>query len=277
MNSSQVIWALIAILGVQAVTDVAVLGLGRREAVLSRWLPYLVSGAAGVLLATACLDLLPEAVRACGPGLGVWEVLLSSLLLLFCIQAVAHWLADRALVDPISPVPEPGQESHSHHSHTPHHHGDLASATKAKPGPLVFGSALHSAVDGVAIVAAFAGGRRAGWSAAIAVALHELPHRMGDFALLVHMGMPRRRAAQWAIGAGAMALVGGITVAGLGARWANFPWLLPVSAATFLYIALVDLVPELQANRRGNGIWWQIICLGAGAVLMSVLVHMPGE
>lgn len=75
MNSSQVIWALVAILCVQAVTDIAVLSLGRREAALARSLPFLVSGAAGVLLATACLDLLPEAVRVSGPGLAVWSTL----------------------------------------------------------------------------------------------------------------------------------------------------------------------------------------------------------
>ncbi len=277
MNSSQVLWALIAILGVQAVTDMAVLSLGRREALLSRWLPYLVSGAAGVLLATACLDLLPEAVRASGPGLAVWEILLSSLLLLFCLHAVAHWLTDRALVTPSTSVQANDAPLPPRHAHASHDHGHRVHASKATPGPLLFGSALHSAVDGVAIVAAFAGSRRAGWSAALAVGLHELPHRMGDFALLVHMGVPRRRAAQWAIAAGAAALVGGIAVASLGEHRANIPWLLPVSAATFLYIALVDLVPELQANRQGNGIWWQIVCLGAGAALVSALVHLPGE
>ena len=95
--------------------------------------------------------------------------------------------------------------------------------------------------------------------------------------MLVHMGMPRRRAAQLAIGAGAMAILGGLAVALLGQHRASVPWLLPVSAATFLYIALVDLVPELQANRRGHAIWWQIVCLGAGAAVMTILVHLPGD
>src|SRR5579875_3146383 len=94
LNTTQVLWALGAILGVQAVTDLGVIGLGRREALLSRGLPYLVSGAAGVLLATACLDLLPEAVRASGGSMAVWDVLLLTILLLFCVQAAAGKMTD---------------------------------------------------------------------------------------------------------------------------------------------------------------------------------------
>lgn len=275
MNPLQVLWALVAIVGVQAVTDIAVVTLGRREAAMSHWLPYLVSGAAGVLLATACLDLLPEAVHASGSGLGVWEILLGSLLALFCLQAAAHWLTDQAVLGPAETAST--KEVHRHVHGPIHDHGRRPSANRVSFLPLLFGSALHSGIDGVAIMAAFLGSRRAGWSAALAVGLHELPHRMGDFALLAHMGLPRRRAAQFAIGAGAMAIVGGLAVALLGEHHASVPWLLPISAATFLYIALVDLVPELQANHRGHGLWWQILCLGAGAALMTLLVHLPGE
>ena len=276
LNWSQLLWALAAILAVQATTDVAVVGLGRQEAAVARCLPYLVSGAAGVLLATACLDLLPEAVQVSGSGLGVWEILLGSLVTLFCVQAVAHGLTGEALhphgnnmmeADPLS----------AHSQSAGHAHGHLLPARRMTPLPLFLGSALHSSVDGVAIMAAFLGGRRAGWSAALAVGLHELPHRMGDFALLVHMGMTRRRAAQLAIAAGATAIAGGLVVALLGEHRANASWLLPVSAATFLYIALADLVPELQANRQGRGFWWQIVCLLAGAALTTALVHLPGE
>ncbi len=274
MNSSQVLWALVAILGVQSAAGLAVLTLGRRESVLAQWLPFLVSGAAGVLLSTACLDLLPEAVRAPGSGMFVWQCLLASLVALFCIQAIAHWFTDEALDTPADASKDAGSLHGHGHSHV-HHHGHPTK--KARPGALLLGSALHSTVDGVAIVAAFAAGPRAGWSAALAIGLHELPHRIGDFALLLHLGIPRRRAALLAVSAGGTALLGGLAVVFAGEHRTTPLWLLPVSAATFLYIALVDLVPELQATRRGSAIWGQIVCLAAGAALMAVLIQLSGE
>ncbi len=273
MNSSQVLWALVAILGVQSVAGLAVVGLGRRQLLLDRWLPYLVSGAAGVLLSTACLDLMPEAVKAQGPGMFVWRALLVSLVALFCVQAVAHWFTEDALGTSPNAGDVPLSPPDHRHGHLLHSHPRM----QARPGALLLGSALHSTVDGVAIVAAFAAGPRAGWSAALAIGLHELPHRIGDFALLLHLGLPQRRAGLLAVGAGAMALIGGLAVALAGEHQRSPLWLLPVSAATFLYIALVDLVPELQANRHGRAIWGQIVCLAAGAALMAVLVQLSGE
>src|SRR5579875_1955338 len=153
--------------------------LGRREQAVLKALPYLVSLAAGVLLATACLDILPEAVRAAGNGMGVWDLLLLSLLALFFVQVLARALE----ANPADPVPSDahvesagGEPSHSHH----HEHA-LRSAKRSR-GTLLLGAGLHSVVDGVAIAAAFAAGRGTGWSAALAVGLHEMPHRLGDFA-----------------------------------------------------------------------------------------------
>ena len=278
MTSPEALWALFAILVVQAVTDVAVLMLGRREAALLRSLPYLVSAAAGVLLATACLDLLPEALRTGGRTSGVWNVFLSSLLGLFCLQALGSDTGET-----FSPEHEARGEAATRirlseassdlylHGHT--HAGSRTRSTV----PLLFGSALHSAVDGLAIAAAFSAGRGAGWSAAAAVALHELPHRLGDFSLLLHRGKPRRDAALFAIGAGMMAFVGGLVVLAFGHYAQATRWLLPVSAASFLYIALVDLVPELQSHRRTGRMWWEIACLLGGAALIAVVIHLPGE
>jgi zinc and cadmium transporter len=103
-----------------------------------------------------------------------------------------------------------------------------------------------------------------------------MPHRAGDFALLLHMGLPKRRAAQFAVWAGASAVLGWLLVAFL-RKPVHASWLLTVSAATFLYIALVDLLPELHITRHGRRLWWQIFCLGAGAALMAALTQLPGE
>lgn len=269
---------LVAISGVQAATVAAVFGLGRHEAVLRRILPYVVSCAAGVLLATACLDLLPEAVRASGNGVAPWNTLLVTLVLLFGVQAGAHELAERTRASAEGVAYQRASSQHDELEFEPHaHHGHAGHEARPRSStPLLLGSALHSAVDGVAISAAFAAGSRAGWIAAIAVGLHELPHRAGDFALLLHMGVPKRRAAQLAVGAGAAALIGWLVMVLL-RRPGNIAWLLPVSAGTFLYIALVDLLPELHATRQSGRTWWQIACLTGGAALMALLTYLPGE
>ncbi len=276
MTLSQALWALVAIAAVQATTDLAVLGLGRREALLARWLPYLVSGAAGVLLATACLDLLPEGIRQAGNSPAFWRTLLAALLALFCLQlAVRGWGHD-AEPDAVTVA---GVHTHGRQTVAANQKHDRRGSSMSRniTVPLLLGSTLHSIVDGIAIAAAFAAGRGAGWSAAMAVGLHEFPHRLGDFTLLLHSGMERRKAAQLALGAGAAAFAGGLAVTLHGQRATSAPWLIPVSAATFLYIALVDLLPEIQAQRRAGRPPWEVACLLCAAALMAVAFHLAKE
>ncbi len=279
LTSSHSFWALLAILCVQGVTDLAVLIVGTQEMALSRSLPCLVSGAAGVLLATACLDLLPEAVRLAGSSSSVWQVLLGSLLALFCLEALAHGTADKqASRGPSNEgIAPPTAGDGRAGAPVLHHHPHSIREVSRGAGPLLLGSALHSGVDGLAIAAAFAVGRGPGWSAAVAVGLHELPHRLGDFSLLLHKGLSRRAAAQMAIAAGATAFVGGLVVLAFGHYAQAARWLTPVSAASFLYIALVDLVPEVQSQHKSGRMGWEIACLLGGAGLVAAIIHLPGE
>ncbi len=279
MTSSEMFWALLAIFLVQAVTDLAVLIIGRHELALLRALPYLVSAAAGVLLSTACLDLLPEAVRLGGPSSSVWEVFLGSLLALFCLEAIAHGKSELGTPRDVSTSMADAENDPEEGGILPevHHHWHSERGKSQGTAPLLLGSALHSAVDGLAIAAAFAAGRGPGWSAAVAVGLHELPHRLGDFSLLLHKGLSRRLAAQLAIGTGATAFAGGLVVLLFGHYAQAARWLTPVSAASFLYIALVDLVPEVQSQRKSGRMWWEIACLVGGAGLIAAIIHLPGE
>jgi zinc and cadmium transporter len=142
----------------------------------------------------------------------------------------------------------------------------------------LLGCVTHSLVDGTSVAAAFTIDARVGWVTALAVGLHEIPHRLGDFALLVHMGIARGRAALLAIGAGGSSLLGWAIVAAVGEHGSHkVAWLLPVSAGSFLYISLVDLLPELQNERRPSAVFWQIFCLAIGIVLALGLTHLPGS
>lgn len=262
---SRALEALIAVIGVQALAAIAVTSLHRSEAWLRRALPYVISVAVGVLLATGAAHLLPEAVEALGNRTAVWVTLVLTMLALYSFERAFH------VVSGVSAEPATDADEAHLHGHHNHHHA-------SKPATLLLGCITHSLVDGTSVAAAFAIDRRVGWVTALAVGLHEIPHRLGDFALLVHMGLTRGRAALLAIGAGGSSLLGWAIVAAVGAHGSRqVAWLLPVSAGSFLYISLVDLLPELQSERRPWPVLWQILCLAGGIVLALGLTQIPGS
>ncbi len=236
-------------------------GLRRREAFLRRYLPMFVSLAVGVLLATALLHLLPEAISTLGNRQEVWLLLGGTMLLLFASERIV-WMATGA-----DPEPEPvdgftagcGGDSH-HHVHTGH---------TTRPMNLVIASMLHSFVDGAAVASAFAAGERIGWLTTFAIALHEIPHRMGDFALLVHLHVPLKKALRLAFLAGAPSLLGVFVVYAIGATHAQrITCFLPISAASFLYIATVNLMPEIEQVRSIGKLALQLLGLAVGVLLV---------
>ncbi len=265
VTTSSVASSLVAVLGVQVLAAVAVLSLHRSEPWLRRALPFVISIAVGVLLATGAAHLLPEAVETLGNRSGVWVTFVLTMLALFAFERIFQ------IISGVSA--EPASDADAAHERGLHDHPHHAS----KPATLLLGCITHSLVDGTSVAAAFAVDARVGWITALAVGLHEIPHRLGDFALLAHMGVPRSRAAFLAIAAGGSSLLGWAIVAALGAHGSRqVDWLLPVSAGSFLYISLVDLLPELQSERRPRMVLWQILCLAGGIVLALGLTHIPG-
>jgi zinc and cadmium transporter len=268
------LWAsLIAVVGVQALAAAAVTSLHRSDSLLRRSLPYVVSVAVGVLLATGMAHLLPEAVEALGNRPGVWLAVIITMLALYAFERVFH-LVSGVSAEPLQefePEHQDCEALHGHHDHYGHSHG------ASKPATLLLGAVTHSLVDGTSVAAAFMVDVRVGWITALAVGLHEIPHRLGDFALLVHMGLSRGRAAVLAIAAGLSSLLGWAIVAAMGAHAGQqVAWLLPVSAGSFLYISLVDLLPELQSERKPAAVFLQLVCLVIGVALAIGLTRLPG-
>jgi len=256
---------LLAVGAVQALAAVGVLSLHRLDAPLKRALPYLIATAVGVLLTTGVAHLLPEAVESLGATAGVWLTLLGTILVLYAFERLFQ-LASGVSAEPTAEV-VPAHDTHAHHDH---HHA-------SRPATLLIGCITHSLIDGVSVSAAFSVSRGVGWVTALAVGLHEVPHRLGDFALLVHMGLRQGRAAALAVAAGAASLLGWALVAALGTQGARpVAWLLPVSAGSFLYIAFVDLLPELRGERRPKAVLGQLAALAAGVALALALTHLPG-
>lgn len=262
--NSILLWALPAILVVQLLAMAGVLLLKGREATLRTYLPDMVSAAAGVLLGTALLHLMPEGVAQLGNSPIVWGLLAGTFVGMFAIERFAASLTGTA------PEPTPGDAAQVlHHHHTPH---------SSRPLNLVFGGFLHSFVDGAGVAAAFGVNVRVGLLTAVAIMLHEIPHRLGDFALLLHMKLTPRRALQLTAFEGTAAVLGVLTVCAIGGLSAQaFAYLLPISAATFLYIASVNLMPEMQSEYRLTKVLVQLAYLAGGIALVALISRVPGS
>jgi zinc and cadmium transporter len=223
------------------------------------------------LLGTGLGHLLPEAVEALGDRAAVWMTFTVTILALYAVERLFQSVSG-VRAEPLPDAEQScgeGREQTAGHGHHHHHHA-------SRPAALLLGSVLHSLVDGTSIAAAFAVDRRVGWVTALAVGLHEVPHRLGDFALLLHMGVVRSRAAWLAVSAGASGVLGWGIVVAIGSGAGRVAWLLAVSAGSFVYIALVDLLPELQGEQRPAQVVRQIVCLLLGLLLAFGLTRLPG-
>jgi zinc and cadmium transporter len=207
---------------------------------LAAWLSFrylgtlidkLVPVSAGLLLATATTDLLPEAFNSeADPSTMGW-VILAGILGFFLLEKLA-------LI----------HHTH-HHEGDPHLHRHGHDAHEAGRGgvPILVGDAFHNFADGVVIASAFLADTQLGLIASLAVMAHEIPQEVGNFMILLNAGFTRRRAFAFNLISGLSAVVGGVvayfvldTMQGL------LPYVLAIAAASFIYIALSDLLPEMM-------------------------------
>uniref|UniRef100_U5EYW4 Putative zinc ion transmembrane transporter n=1 Tax=Corethrella appendiculata TaxID=1370023 RepID=U5EYW4_9DIPT len=137
-----------------------------------------------------------------------------------------------------------------HHGHS-HHHGHVHSppgSLSAVAWMVIMGDGLHNFTDGMAIGAAFSNNIAGGFSTAIAVFCHELPHELGDFAVLLKAGMSARQAVYYNLLSSILSFIGMFIGIFIGHQPEASSWVFAVAAGTFLYIALVDMIPELTSS-----------------------------
>ena len=229
-------------------------------AVLGRVVKSLVSLSAGVLLGTALLHVLPEAFEGRDP-----QVLFATLLggLLF------FWLLEKA---------ELYRHAH-HHEGDGHGHHDHFDAHQAGRGGLsvLVGDGVHNFCDGVIIAAAFLADPMLGVMTTLAVAAHEIPQEAGDYIVLLNAGFSRGKALLWNAISGMAAVAGG--VAGyflVGGFEPVLPYLLVVASSSFIYVAVADLLPQLQQRLSARETALQVAWLAAGlavVLLAKELLH----
>lgn len=222
-------------------------------AVLGRVVKSLVSLSAGVLLGTALLHVLPEAFESGGAPQALFATLLGGLLF--------FWLLEKAEL-----------YRHDHHhegdGHGHHHHFDAERVGRGGLSVLV-GDTVHNFADGVIIAAAFLANPSLGWVTAMAILAHEIPQEAGDYIVLLNAGFSRRKALLYNALSGLAAVAGGVLGYYLVGPWqAALPYLLVVGSSSFIYVAVADLLPQLQQRLSMRETLAQVAWLGAGLALV---------
>ena len=204
----------------------------------NRIVPWLLSYAVGTLLGVALLALVPEALDQLAPA-SVLGALLAGILMLFVVEKLVLW----------------------RHCHTEDCDVHDASATL-----ILIGCALHNLADGAVIAASVLISIPLGISTALAVAAHQIPQEVGDFAVLLNAGFSRRRALLLNALSASSAVGGAIIVYAAAETLPNtLPYLLAVAAGSFLYVAMADLIPHLHKGEViGSGAVRQVLLIGAG-------------
>jgi zinc and cadmium transporter len=237
--------------GIGSVWLAALLSFG----VLARYTQHMLSLAAGALLATAFMHLLPEAFESQASAHDLFMTLLIGLVFFFLLDKAELW----------------------HHGHE-HHHDHLQSTVNHHQAPIsgswavLTGDSVHCFGDGVLIASAFMADTRLGVIASLAVLAHEVPHHMGDLAVLRTSASNKRAAFIKVSLAGAVTALGGLVGYWLVDKLQEYlPYFLVVAGSSFVYVALADLIPQLQKRLSARETFAQIAWLLAGIALVTTV------
>ena len=245
-------------------------------ALLSRFTQHLLSLAAGALLATAFTRLLPEAfehaVEADLSAQLLFAVLLVGLVFFFLLDKAELWHHGHEHGHLQDDLHEHGHDhAHHHHGHSHDHHGSHG-AHGGGGWAVLLGDSVHAFGDGILIAAAFVADWRLGLATALAVMTHEVPHHIGDLVVLRQTLSQPKGALMRLSMAGAVTTFGGLVGYGVvGAFHVYLPLFLVVAASSFIYVALADLIPQLQKRLSPRETTAQVAWLFAGMVLVVVL------
>lgn len=203
---------------------------------------HLVSFGAGALLATGFTDTLPEAVRQS-----------ENAFFLTTIFIALFFLIERVFL-------------HFHH----HEHDEEIDGTKKIVPFLMFGDGLHNFIDGLSIATTLIVSFPLGLITTVAVFVHEIPHELGDFGILLHAGYKRDKVIGFNALTGLLAFLGAFIGYFFATKITGLvPVLLSLTSANFIYLSLADLLPEVHEKAKGNLLLHTLpFFLGAGIMLI---------
>jgi zinc and cadmium transporter len=250
-----ILWSLLSVTAVSLVSLIGVLSLSLTEARVRRLALVFVSFAVGALLGDAFIHLIPEifAHSLSAASLRNSLLILGGLFLFFAVEKLLR---------------------HRHHLIHLHRHAEEDRCARPELAAVnIIGDAIHNFVDGLLIGASYLASPTLGISTTVAVMLHEIPQELGDFGILIHSGLPVKRAVLLNVGSASVAILGTIMAlaAGTVAQETVTSTLIPITAGGFVYLAATDLIPELQHDRSLRGFGFQTMLIALGVSVMGLL------
>lgn len=241
-----------SVLVISLISLVGVFTLGLKENLLRKYIFVLVSLAVGALLGDAFIHLIPEAFEELGNPTAVSLGIIGGILIFFILEKFLHW-----------------------HNHDIHEHN----AEHCSPRPLgklvLISDGVHNFIDGLIIGASYLISIEVGIATTIAVILHEIPQEIGDFGILLHAGYTKTKAL-WLNFLSALLAVLGVVIALMfsGVTETFAAWLLPITAGGFIYIAMSDLIPEMQKTKELKYTYIQLLAVALGVGMMILLLAL---
>lgn len=240
------VYILVASVAISSVALICGLILMLSRGGVEKYSIYLVSFAAGTMLAAAFLDLLPEALEQ-GEAKQIFMAALIAVVGYFFLERFLLW----------------------------YHHHDEMHGVKPTTTLILLGDAFHNFIDGIGIAAAFLANPVVGITTTLAIAAHEIPQEIGDMAVLVHGGMSRKKALWMNFLSGLTALVGALVgFYFLQSVVSMVPLFLAFTAGMFIYISCSDLIPEIHGHSQGRRGWIQALLFLAGIVALMIILRM---
>ena len=260
--------------GIGSVWLAAALSFG----LLAKYTQHMLSLAAGALLATAFMHLLPEAFESQASAHDLFAALLAGLVFFFLLDKAELWhhghehSGGHSHGTGHSTGHDTGHETGHEHSHESHDHPRHAQATKSGGWAVLAGDSVHCFGDGILIASAFMADTRLGIVASLAVLAHEVPHHMGDLVVLRQSSGNQRAAIVKVSMAGAVTALGGVLGYALVEQLYDYlPFFLVLASSSFVYVALADLIPQLQKRAALSETAAQIAWLLVGIALVTLI------
>lgn len=235
---------------------------------------HLLSLAAGALLATAFMHLLPEAFESTIEPAVLFAVLLFGLVFFFLLDKAELWHHGHEHHQPEDTTAPASGHDHGH-PHDGHHHHHHAHAPQGGSWAVLTGDSVHCFGDGILIASAFVADFRLGLVAALAVLAHEVPHHIGDLVVLRQSSANSRVALVKVSLAGTMTALGGLVGWWLVDQLHGWlPYFLVLAGSSFVYVALADLIPQLQKRLPARQTAAQILWLAVGIALVTLVSRL---
>ena len=246
-----IIYILISTIFVSLISLVGLITISFKKDFIKNILVVLVAFAAGSMLGAAFFDTLPEAIDIFGNNTFIY--VLVGILIFFIVERYIHW----------------------HHCH--HFHGK-----NEEIHPMAYlniiGDGVHNFIDGTIIAASFLTNLQIGIISTIAIASHEIPQEIGDFGILLKSGLKPKKALLYNLLSALLSVIGGLITLFFANSFQNVtPILLSIAGGGFIYLSLVDIIPDLHKEEKTRTIILESFFLFLGILIIFYLTKFLSE